>query len=124
MAFFEYFVDVLNHSYRCVNAAPLDGLSLPSCTYCRDTAQDLKGASIQGDHYSGGLIKVTSVVAASGNPSQGLLVSAVVEQEAGARVAKNGATITAYPQHTRLRIDAGVRWQEGKWRIVEVSVGG
>lgn len=121
-AFARFFVARINIAYGDASPDPLVGLGLPSCTFCAELVDDLSSAQARSEKYTGGAITPKSVVAAPGDPSSGLIVNLVVDQTTGKQLTAGGGVIREYPARTSMRMDIGVKWVQGKWGVVEVSI--
>jgi hypothetical protein len=115
-AFFRHFWATVNYSYASLDSAPLRGISAPSCKSCAGYADAIDNARAEGNTFAGGVVTVTEAVAApGGDVGTGLVVNALLTQEAAFTVTAAGETGIAVPSAGSLRFDAAVRWQDGKW---------
>lgn len=121
-AFFRYFFDVVNYGYETAESGTLRSLGEKTCSFCSELIHDLDDARSNKGGFTGGQVTVVTAVAAPGNPRQGLLVSAVLAQTEGFGVDATGTTRTSFPARRGLRVDAGVKWTSGVWRMTEVSI--
>ncbi|HET9653740.1 MAG TPA: DUF6318 family protein [Kineosporiaceae bacterium] len=121
-AFFRYFVSAMNDAYRQLRPEPLAVAALPSCGFCGDLVNDVSAARSAGETYGGGIITIATMVAADGDPASGLMVNAVVDQSAGERRSAAGSVVATYPEQHGLRMDVGLRWVGGEWRVVGVAL--
>lgn len=121
-AFFRYFWDVYNYSYKSLDAAALDVVSEPGCKFCVQSRKDLTDAIASNRTFEGGSVMLDLVVVAPVDGRGGALVNAIATQSEGRLVAADGSTVRTFPAQNKIRVDAGVRWEGSRWRLVDVSV--
>lgn len=114
-AFFRYFWETFNYSYRALDTAGLDDLSEKSCRSCTSYIAAIEAARDEGNRFTGGEVQVLAAVAAPGDVERGLVVNAVISQEPAFTITPGGATATSADATAQQRIDAAVAWRDGRW---------
>lgn len=121
VAFFRYFWDVYNYSYAALDTKELRRISESSCKFCLDSANSIEGRKREGGYYVGGIVSVSTAVAAPDNPKIGLIVNSIIDQTASRTVTADGVTEQSVPASTGMRIDSAVQWKGEQWRMLTVD---
>jgi hypothetical protein len=121
-AFIRYFVATYSYAFSALDASPLQAVSDSTCKFCASVATDVRAAKDAGQVFVGGAASVISVVAAPDDPSQGVLVNAVIQQEESRTVDRSGSTVRVTARVPRQRTDVVVRWTGQAWVVVGLHV--
>ena len=122
-AFFTYFWDVYNFSFANLDTDRLKALSSPTCKFCNQGLKNVGDARVASRRFSGGLVSLDVVVVAPIDKDGGTVVNCVLTQAKGELIAADGSVVRTYPQQKQIRVDAGVRWENSRWTMVEVVIG-
>jgi hypothetical protein len=121
-AFFRYFIDVYSYAFTSQDTTGLRQVSAPECKFCSSTVDAVESARADQEHTTGGDLTPSLVTAASGEPAEGLVVNAVVDQAASQLVDQSGKVIQTEPAYPQVRMDASVRWLNGSWQMRALHV--
>jgi hypothetical protein len=120
-AFLRYFFDVYNYGFHSLDTTPLAALSDTKCSFCTSAIKNVQGvADIEGRAAAGDVI-VTTAVAAPGDVRKGIVVNALITQDAGTIVDGSGTVVSTVSPSAGRRIDALVRWDAKGWTLVGID---
>jgi hypothetical protein len=114
-AFLRYFFEVYTYTYASLDTDAMSGISLPGCNTCTSVMDNAREAASAGNTVEPGLIEVTAVIAAPGMPTEGIVVSAVIQQEPVVTRDRTGEVIGETTATTNARVDARVIWNGKAW---------
>ena len=117
-AFFRHFWDLYNYSYKSLEPDRFESISAKSCKSCAGYVRDIERARLRQFMFSGGVVTVTTAVAGPGRPGDGLIVNGVISQTDAQTKDKSGALMAEVKGKSGKRIDAAVRWTNGRWMMV------
>jgi hypothetical protein len=120
-AFFRYFWEVYNYSYRTRDISVFRTLYKDSCRFCSTSVADIEAATAKNLHYTGGEVAIQVLVAAPDNPETGMLVNSVIRQEQSQLLRSDGTAEASEPGVGRQRLDALLQWQGGRWHMLGVD---
>jgi hypothetical protein len=123
-AFFRYFFTLYSYSFQLPDDKGLRLVSDPGCKFCSSAVESIESGMAKRQYTEGGALVVTTVVVAPGDPTDRLIVNAIVDQNPGRILGKNGAVLRSVPGREALRVDAAVRWSQGSWIMIEVRIVG
>lgn len=123
-AFFRYFIDVYNYSFSSLDTAVMRGVSAKSCKFCAGVTSDVQDAVAKGLRYEGATLRVVSLAASPGDPKNGLIVTAIVDQDEGRTITADGISEVTVPESKKVRIEAGLRWVNEGWQVFAVTLPG
>lgn len=121
-AFARYFFEIYNYAFCNADPAPLQAISAAECVYCKSTLDRVRSMREEQARAEGGLITVTTAVAAPGEPGDGLIVNLVLDQETGRTLSPAGEVVGTTPAVKNGRVDIGVRWESGRWILLDAHV--
>jgi hypothetical protein len=120
-AFVRYFWDVYNYTYASMDPQALGAISEPDCNFCTSSISEVARLHEAGTRIEGTEVRVISLSSPPVDDVSRLIVAAVVAQDAGRSVAKDGGThpITGIKQTQSV---VAVHWKNGSWHIRGVSI--
>jgi Family of unknown function (DUF6318) len=121
-AFFRYFIDVYDYTFDSQDTTLLRQISDTDCKFCKNSVADVEATKANRHHTVGGESTSTVVVAAPGEPEEGILVNAIIHQESSTVVDSSGKILERDPTHPNVRMDAAVRWKNGAWQMRGIYV--
>jgi hypothetical protein len=95
----------------------MSSLALAGCDTCASVIKNARGAAASGYTVEPGRIQVSAVVAAPGRPQDGLVVSALIQQEPVVTRDGTGEIIGETSATRNARVDARVIWNGTAWRM-------
>jgi hypothetical protein len=116
-AFFRYFIDVYTYTYQSQDTSTMRGISDIECKFCASAIAGIDAARSHRQRIVGGSGTVTTVTAAPGDPHDGLLVNAIVDQQGSQILDNSGKVVQSAPPEHQVRMDAAVRWQGTAWQM-------
>jgi Family of unknown function (DUF6318) len=122
-AFYRYFWDVYNFEFLTLDTTRMSAVSEHStCSFCTGVIGNITKAASQNLHYKGGIVTPTTVVAAPGDPRNGLLLNGLLNQSESLTLDEVGQKVASNPARSKSRVDAAVRWTSDHWVALEVKV--
>lgn len=121
-AFFRYFFAVYEYTYASLDDRPMRALSEVGCVFCSSVLSNVSATREANGRVVGGEVTVLTAVAGPGNPDERIVVNGLVNQASSVTYGPSGSTLRTAPSSTRQRVDAAVRWTQGKWRMLDVKV--
>jgi hypothetical protein len=116
-AFLRYFFEVYTYTYASLDTQPMTTISLSGCDTCDSVVDRARAAASAGYTVEPGRIEISTIVAAPGNPNDGLVVSALIQQEPVVTRDRTGEVIDRTTATRNARIDARVIWSGTGWRM-------
>jgi Family of unknown function (DUF6318) len=122
VAFFRYYIDLYNYSFKALDATELKNASDPECVFCESVIENVRETKSKNQSTEGGLLTVIATAPSPGKANTGMIVAARLTQAAGRTTDVTGMTVTTVPPHSNVRMNAGVRWKSGQWILIDVSI--
>lgn len=116
-AFFRYFMDVYTYTFVSQDSSVLRAISASDCKFCASTMQDAGSAGARHLRTVGAAGTTKYVSAAPGEPTQGMLVNAIVDQGPFQVLDDQGKVVDSGSGDRDVRMDAAVRWYAGAWQL-------
>lgn len=119
-AFVRYFWDVYNYSYRTLDTELLEAISSSACQFCRSTEREVADLKADRKRVVGGEIRLGTVATPPGDPSNGVIVTMVLDQESGQTINDDGTVSSSLPAIHNMRSEVALRWQS-TWSVYGVA---
>nr|WP_255396031.1 DUF6318 family protein [Kineosporia sp. R_H_3] len=121
LAFLAYFFDVYNYSFEALDEDAVVQLGATECAFCKSARSTVMEIRSKGAHVEGGRVSIeNAIVQPGGDPERGIVVNSLLAQEAGRTVGADGIPTSTSTASSR-RLDALLRWKEGRWVLVGVD---
>jgi hypothetical protein len=120
-AFVKYFWDVYNFAYETLDTDPLQQISTTSCKFCESTLNEVSALKQAGKHITGGGIQLETVVAPPGDPTNGVIVTMVLNQMQGQTLNADGTVSSTIHPVNNMRSEVALRWRESHWFVYGVA---
>jgi hypothetical protein len=116
-AFFRYFIDVYNFTFTSQDVAPLRMIMTSECQFCTSTIAAVQSAREGARHTDGGQVTASMVTAAPGEPAEGIVINAIVNQASSKLVDGAGKVVETAAATTQVRMDASAVWIGDAWQM-------
>jgi hypothetical protein len=122
--FIRYFWGVFNYTQATGATDLLRSISDSKCTFCSSVVEQAQRSADDGSHLEGSEITVVDVAAPPLDENKSVIATAILEQAPGRVVSAEGKTVTTGEGKRNQRSDVLVQWIDGRWRMLDVSMGG
>lgn len=120
--FFRYFLSLYAYSYNVLDAQELAAISSSSCKFCSSVVDNVSEAKSLGRSVRAPAVEIVDLVAAPGDPNDGLVVNALVSQGSVVTVGSDGQEIGRSAAIVKARLDAKVVWKTDRWQVQAVQI--
>jgi len=121
VAFVRYYVDLYNNAFTSFDTQYLRAVSDSRCTFCASVMKNVGDVESKGRRVEGGALVVQAAVASPGEATDGLIVAARIDQEAGRTVDSSGNVATVIAAQANMAMDTAVRW-DGRWVFLDAHL--
>jgi hypothetical protein len=120
-AFVRYFWDVYNYSYQALDVTDLNAVSSDSCKFCKSTTSEITALKNARKHIQGGNIRIATLAVPPGDPTNGVIVTLVINQEPGKTLNADGTISSVIRAAKNMRSEVALRWQGSRWSVYGVA---
>ena len=121
-AFFRYFIASYNYAFEAQDTVHLRMITASGCKFCASAVDAIESARAEGRYTDGGQVTPSVVTVAPGEPAEGLVINAVVDQEPSRLLDRSGTVVRSEPAYSQVRMDASAAWVDSAWQMRAVHI--